>query len=453
MNDKKKFLFLPVEFKHREFLSKLLLASFASKAGFRVYVGSTDTVPRMLSVKNQKGGIFFYKGGVELDALLNIKKKFDHFVILDEELGTEKKHYAQVAKRRIWPNTEKFTDRYFVIGKHGYNVSCDIFPEMRDSVRCTGWPRVDLWRKENEFLFKEKAELISKKYGNYILFASDFGYNSQKIINDRLEVVKNSSWKSLRNELQIRKKFSENVFEEYKQFLQLLKKYDKIKNCPLIIIRPHPAEDIDAWFDFAKELSNVKVIYEGEITPWINASSGLLHRGCTSTIQAHMRGLPVGYYVIKESGIQEGTPYSISQHLFTIDDLLEFCENAITKKNHHDPIIFHDELKKMIHIQNDKFASELIVDDLLELNTLSEPSYQVNSKDLLMDIFLNIKSRIKKISKHFIKNHQKIGITPESLKIPNGITKYEAEDFLNKLDLTQKFKVRQVFKDCIEIEI
>ena len=453
MNSKKKFLFLPVEFKHREFLSKLLLASFASKAGFRVYVGSTNTISRVLNLKKYKGGIFFYKGGVDLDTLLKIKKKFDYFVILDEELGTEKKLYAQVAKRRIWPNTEKYTDRYFVIGKHGYEVSRDIFPEMKNSVRCTGWPRVDLWRKENEFLFKDKTESISKRYGKYVLFVSDFGYNSEKIINDRLEGIKNSNWKSLKNELSIRKKFSDNTFKEYNQFLKILKNYDRMKNCPLIIIRPHPAEDIDAWFDFSKELTNIKVIYEGEITPWINASSGILHRGCTSAIQAHMQGLPVGYFVAEKSNIQEGTPHSISQHLFTIDDLFQFCKRAISNNNKRNLITYHDEFKKMIYIENDKLASELIVEDLLKLQTIHEPSYQTNSKDLMIDILLNIKSNIKKLSKHFLKNKQKIGITPEAVKIPNGITKHEIEDFFNKLDLNQRFKVRQIFKDCIEIEI
>ena len=107
----------------------------------------------------------------------------------------------------------------------------------------------------------------------------------------------------------------------------------------------------------------------------------------------------------------------------------------------------------MIYIENDKLASELIVEDLLKLQTIHEPSYQTNSKDLMIDILLNIKSNIKKLSKHFLKNKQKIGITPEAVKIPNGITKHETEDFLNKLDLNQRFKVKQIFKDCIEIEI
>ena len=78
-------------------------------------------------------------------------------MILDEELGTQKKNYAEVAKRRIWPGTEKFIERYYVIGKYGYETSYNIFPEMQNSIRCTGWPRVDLWRKENDFLFNKQT--------------------------------------------------------------------------------------------------------------------------------------------------------------------------------------------------------------------------------------------------------------------------------------------------------
>ena len=72
--------------------------------------------------KTDRWNIFF-KGGMELKSIVKLKKKCDHFVILDEELGTEKKHFAKVARRRIWPGTEKLIDRYFVIGKYGYDAS------------------------------------------------------------------------------------------------------------------------------------------------------------------------------------------------------------------------------------------------------------------------------------------------------------------------------------------
>ncbi|MDA8851440.1 hypothetical protein N9J04_01550 [Candidatus Pelagibacter sp.] len=449
----KKNIFITIEFKHREFLSKLLLSSFAIKAGFRVYIGSLNSIIRLINVKNQKGGIFFHKGGFDLDGLLKIKKKCDSFVILDEELGTEIKNYAQVAKRRIWPDTEKYNDRYFVIGQYGYKASCDIFPKMKNSIRCTGWPRVDLWRPENESLFKEKTQLISKKYGSYVLFTSDFGYNSQKIINDRLEVSKNSEWKSVKTSYLCEKKNSEIIFKEYKKFLEILKKYDKIKDCPLIIVRPHPAEDIDAWFEFSKELSNIKVIYEGEITPWINASSGVLHRGCTSAIQAHMRGLPIGYFISEKSFIQDGTPHTISQHLYTFDDLFQFCISAINENKNTKSVTHHDEFKRLIHIENDKFASELIVEDLIKLKTTLEPCYQANSKDVMIDILLNIKAVSKKVINHLLKIEQKIGIASDSRKIPGGINKHEVEDFFFRFDSTQRFKIKKIFKDCVEIDI
>ena len=450
MNNLKMNLFVPIEVKHREFLSKLLLSSFAIKAGFRVYIGSKISIYRLIKKKSKKGGIFFYKAGLKLDPMIDLKKKCDHFVTLDQEMGTVKKDYAKVARSRIWPGTEKYIDRYYVIGKYGYEVSCKIFSEMKNSIRCTGWPRVDLWRKENDYLFKEKTESIYRKHGNFMLFSSDFGYNSQKIIDERLQVYKNSKWKSKRDQLPSEIERSNKTYKEFNYFKELLKSYDKIKNCPLIIIRPHPLEDIDAWFNFSKELNNIKVIYEGEITPWINASSGVIHRGCTSAIQAHMRGLPAGYFVTENAKVHE-TPYNISQHLFTLDQLIQFCKTSINNKDVK-LIKYHDEFKEMVHVENDKLASELIVEDLAKLETSKELGYQNNYKDKAIDILINIKSSIKKFIKYFFRIDEKIGIAPPSQKMPGGITQKETVDFLKRLSNNDSHIVKKVFKDCVMIE-
>ena len=61
MNEKKKNLFLPIEFKYREFLSKIYLASYAINAGFRIYIGSSDSIFRLIKSKSINGGIFFFK--------------------------------------------------------------------------------------------------------------------------------------------------------------------------------------------------------------------------------------------------------------------------------------------------------------------------------------------------------------------------------------------------------
>lgn len=447
----KKNLYLPIEFKHREFRSKILLAFYAIKLGFRVYIGSTNSIFKLIEFKSQKGGIFFFKGGLDFNKINDIKKKCDQFVILDEELGTEKKNYAKVARVRIWPGSEKLIDRYYVIGKYGYEASRNIFPEMQNSIKCTGWPRVDLWRKENDFLFKKEADQIKKKYGNFILFSSDFGYISTRFINDALKVYKNSQWKSIRDEFLTVKKRANEVFEEYNQFLKILKNYDKIEGLPLIIIRPHPAEDVEAWFETYKKLKlkNIKVIYEGEITPWINASLGVLHRGCASAIQAHMRGLPVGHFVCDNEKLTE-TPYKISQHLFSLNDIVKFCKTASANKEMK-LIRYHDEFKEMIHVENDKLASELIIDDLLKLNTSKEMNFQKSSKNMFQDLFINFKISIINFVKYVFRFKQYVIASP-TRKIPGGISKHEVEDFLRRLDNNQNFKVKKILKDCIEID-
>ena len=453
MNLKKVNLYIPIEIKHREFLSQLLLSSFAIKAGFRVYIGSKGSINRLIERKSHKGGIFFYKGGVYLDRLYQIKKKCDHFVILDQELGTEKKTYAEYLRKRLLPDTDKLVDRYYVIGKYGYDVTCKTFPAMKDYTICTGWPRVDLWRKENDYLFKEKTESILKKYGNFMLFSSDFGYNSKKIIDDRIGYIKKTKNKLILKSLPWEKNRAEKSYKEYNQFLKLLEDYDKLKDCPLIIIRPHPAEDIDAWFEFSKKLKNIKIIYKDEITPWINASSGLIHRGCTSAIQAHMRGLPIGYFAIDKLLIHDLTLTSIliSEHLFTLSDLVRFCKNSISSETIMKPIRYHDELKKMVHIENDKLASELIIEDLLKLKSNKEYNYQVSFRDTIIDILLSIRSSLKKFIKDFFKIQDYLGIAPQSRKMPGGISKNEVEEFLKLINHNQDFKTNELFKDCIEI--
>ena len=89
--------------------------------------------------------------------------------------------------------------------------------------------------------------------------------------------------------------------KEFQANIKVFKKIDKDKSCPQIIIRPHPAEDHDEWRRIASSFSKIKVIYEGEITPWIYASSALLHRGCASAIQAYMFGIPIGYQFLQKN--------------------------------------------------------------------------------------------------------------------------------------------------------
>ncbi|MGB1097300.1 MAG: hypothetical protein ACPG2Y_01735, partial [Acholeplasmataceae bacterium] len=86
--------------------------------------------------------------------------------------------------------------------------------------------------------------------------------------------------------------WAELTLKEFEANVNLFHKIDKDLSCPQIIIRPHPAEDHMEWNRIAKTFDKIKVIYEGSIIPWIYAAKALLHRGCASSVQAYMAGIP-----------------------------------------------------------------------------------------------------------------------------------------------------------------
>jgi surface carbohydrate biosynthesis protein len=383
--------------------------------------------------------------------ILTIKGNIDFFIILDEESGPGREDFHGKMRMRIYPGTENFIDRYYVIGKHAYDVGQVVLPELGSKIEITGWPRVDLWRPEFLYLYDNAVSSLRRNHGIFILITADYGYNSQKRIDDALEVRKNSEWESVRRSVSSVAIKASNTFAEYQACMQSLRKLDERDDLPQIIIRPHPAEDHAEWQRVAKTFKRIKVIYEGEVSAWIYAASAVLHRGCTSAVQAYMAGIPAGYIVTKEEWIKQALPYQVSEHLYNSEDIANFCKKYIDHKP-VPPTEYSEAFKNMIHIEKDKYASELIVEDMLKLGATPEPPYQAGVKDMLYDMLLNVRSGLKRVRDRVFKTEQNIGIAPQSQKMPGGITKKEVEDFLHRLDPNRKFKVRQVFKDCVEIE-
>ena len=78
-----------------------------------------------------------------------------------------------------------------MLGNKALEVSKEVLKEMSPNIIKTGWPTIDLFRKEFKFLYEKKVREIRGRYGDFILFSSAFGFNSKKIINDFYEIKKN----------------------------------------------------------------------------------------------------------------------------------------------------------------------------------------------------------------------------------------------------------------------
>ena len=91
------------------------------------------------------------------------------------------------------------------------------------------------------------------------------------------------------------------AFNEYKKFIKFIKKLDRLKNCPSILIRSHPGESLNGWKKDLKNLKNIKYLKPNEpIDPYIFACKGFMHRGSTTTYQAILANKPISFIYLDD---------------------------------------------------------------------------------------------------------------------------------------------------------
>ena len=441
----KKTIYIPIEIKARELTQYIFFSKFAISKGFRVYIGSKPAINRLLDQKPNKAGVLIFKGGLDLDNILKIKKKINSFIILDQELSPSCTDFHYEMKRRYWPNSEKFVDRYYVIGQHAYDTGKEVFGEMAKNMVKTGWPSIDMLREDYRKIFIKRVDDIKKKFGDFILISSAFYFNSRKMINDFSKQKKKDLWESVKNAVEKELTTAELTFEEFKMNIEVLKKIDEDHSCPKIIIRPHPSEDHEEWKKISKSFKKIKVIFEGEITPWIYAANALLHRGCASAITAYMAGKPIGYPILKREVIKKALPYELSEHLFNAEDILNFCKRNIHKKP-LPPSEYSQEFKRYIHIEK-KNATEIILEDISKFDLVHEQPYESNIGDIIFSISSNLREKLRL----FFKLKRYIAVAPQSQKMPGGIKKKEIMDTLMSFE-NEDVIIKQLFKDCFMID-
>jgi surface carbohydrate biosynthesis protein len=368
-------LYLPVEIKAREFKAKVLLAMVAAREGFRVYLGSKVSIDRLIRQKAEVGGIYFYKGGKAEAELRAIKQRTERFVVLDEELGPAVQDLGYFYKRRIYPGTEAYVDRLYVIGERHREVVAEVRPQLLDKVEVTGWPRVDLWRAAFKAPYAAEIEALRARFGEFLLFSSDFGILSEQTIAQ--EVVRLRQVQSSQEEYDHYERSMRAAYADSLAFVELVKGIDADPEFPPLIIRPHPSEDIRHWQRHLAGLQRVKVIFEGEISPWLHASRGLLHRGCTTAVQAYVGQIPVLYWVGGQAQVKHETlSYQVSRPVADYPELKQACQLIMAGQYQMPDSV---EVAGKLCIDEHRLACDKIVASLQTMAVAAEPPFRLPS--------------------------------------------------------------------------
>lgn len=288
----KKELFISNEVFVREFNSNILLAKIASeKYNFRVYIGPDYEIFRLLIKKDNKSGIFLHKSTLNKKILAQIITKIDSYCVLDHEIGP----VFDFDKSEIRMNDYNLRkiDYYFSLDE---NIADQVNSKYRlnsKKIYTTGWPRFDFWRNYSSIIYKQRVKDIIDKFGSFSIFISDFG--SQILNKKNVKSILNSE------KVLFRKAYSSDfISEEKRREIAHLKNFFDFKKFLIyftekypgkyLIIRPHPTESSIVWRKYLRDFSNVLIIKQDIVDPWLLAADTIFHTGSTSHVQAHIMG-------------------------------------------------------------------------------------------------------------------------------------------------------------------
>jgi len=449
---KRKTIFIVVELKVREFVAKILFAYIATLRGYRVYLGSREAIINLIKNKKFIGGIFFYKAGLQYKYCEEIDQKVDAHVVLDEEVapGHNMDHYPKMINS--FPiTTKKFISRYFYINNKITKIVKKKFFKDKKKIITSGWPRVDIFTKKFSKIFDLDVKKIRKKYKKYYLFVSDFAYITKNYEQYAVEYL---PWGIKKKEYETHKEwlvaFAKYNYEDFQNITLFLKNF-AIKNKDIkILIRGHPADNVEEWKRTINGVNNIKFLEpKDDIQPWIMASSGVLHRGCTTSLQAYALKKPLGFLNLSKKknykDYLKKFTLKISSQIKNEKDLKKWMNKKHSQK-------FSEIVNKELNFPKDKLGSEKIIDVLDKLEIIKEDKIIVkNQKEThLSDYiqhFYNIFKRkiflglVK--SKIIRRNIDRFYLYP---KLSNGINRNEALYYLKQIDKNLEKKI--ILKKC-----
>ena len=310
----------------------------------------------------------------------------------------------------------------------------------------TGSARIDFWN--NKFIskiFKNEINDIRKKYEDFILIPTSFGITSKMEKTRRIKQLKYLKYLKNKKEI-IEKKIEFNdLYKNFNEFCDLIEFIAKKKPNQKIVIRPHFAENKNDWNRRFKNLKNIIVINEGDISQWISAAGCIIHNGSTTGIQSNIMNKKVLIYSTKSSKKRENIfPNKFGKICLNKLEILKNLEIKIKKKNNLNL------LSKRISVNN-HFASKRIVNSFKTIKIKKSNKYKFIRPSLLNLFFIKNKFKFLKnnrsLSKSYVRNYTD--------KIPNGIKINEVAEFLDKLEryfnLQKLIKIRYCGPNCFLI--
>lgn len=287
-NSNGRWLIIPVEVQVRDLMGRLMVATIAANRGYNVLIGR-DQVIRRLAPFLPKGILFDKALGVAGDRKIRRYSRLGFkLTAFDEESTGFYPNPHMAFTGRLSDECLDMAERWFCLSDKIRELALGYHPDYGEKFVTTGLPRSDIWRPQFHNLFQSQVSEIKQKHGDFILFCSNFGriiHGMEGAFVDRQirrQPDKDGSVSGYQT------KIEEQSRENLKAYLEMLPQLRKWYPDQKLVVRPHPSERSEFWKEAFSNEDGVEVHEYGTATPWILASTCLVHHGCTTGIEAEL---------------------------------------------------------------------------------------------------------------------------------------------------------------------
>ena len=435
----KKVYFL-IETKKRELNSQLTIVNKLINKNIECYIVSKKQFLSKCDVI-EPGIILFKSIGTRNIEIIKFLKKLGHKLACLDSEGLSILNKKQILERVDVKNLNEL-EYFFCWGNYSLNIIRSFYPEYKKKLITTGNPKFDIIKNysKNKIFNKEVTE-INKKYPEFILFLTMFTVvNPLKRygFTDKKQSLETIGFKRDKKLIELGKKFYNFQAKNLDFFLKsIVYVSEKFPN-KLIIVRPHPTENIEFWKNKLKKYKNIKVIYDVKDTiSWLISSEINFSINCTTSLESYfLNKISYNLVEVNEKDVEYDWILNTSKKISSlklIDKIIKNKKNIIIKKPN-------------LHL----------VDILYNFGIKTDSANKISSH-IAKICFLSIKNKTKfhrYYKSKVFKFLKKIKLLKEDIIYKQKIDKIDVKEVKEKMSLIRKknnFIVDELYPDFIRV--
>jgi len=396
-------ILIPLEIGLREVESKTFLSFFLAKeCKAKIYLFNKRALFKKIN---------YFEDCILIDKSLSVTKINFHKHV------TEKNYLTSIDEEGPLYNWDKFTfnarnpDEIYERLTANFlqsNYEKKFFKKKyKKKLFVVGHPKYDLLKKPFSKIFVNGKKNLKKKFGNYIYFSSSFNFDTIGGYKQFILFTKKNYLTNKKNYIFFKKflNYQKNDYKNYLLFLNTAKFIAEKFPEKNIILRPHPAQDIElVKRRFKNKPKNLHIIFENSFISWVKNCDFYIHSHCSTSIDAALMNRKILRIISNEKVEQEKNPinknlgytfknekmiYSYLSSFFNNEKMYDFKKNRISQN------YIHNSGNKLSSIELAKFLKKKFKNKKSKL-VLSQNEIKI--KKSYTDIFLNILKRsVKKL--------------------------------------------------------